>query len=132
MFTIFRKIPLWLIIYFLLCGNADSQIINKFGLKGGALLNNLTSYDDDAVYTGFYRNYTEKSLLLSFDLGLFAEFFDSPKFCVSGELHYNVKGEENKNGVRITESEIQTPMTLRVLRSLIQKWNLVLPRVLVT
>lgn len=93
--------PLMLIVCLFLCSNAGSQVINKFGLKGGALLNNLTAYDDDAAYTGFYRNYSEKSLLLSYDIGLFAEFFDSPKFCISGEIHYNIKGEENKNGVRI-------------------------------
>lgn len=109
MYAIFRKAPLWLIVYLLLTCNADSQIVNKFGLKGGALMNNLTSYDDDAAYTGFFKNYSEKLLLLNYDIGIFAEFFDSPKFCISGELHYNIKGEENKNSVRILAPDKTNP-----------------------
>lgn len=101
--------PFWLIIFILLNYNTESQIINKFGLKGGAILNNISAYDDDLAYTGFYKNHSEKSLFLSYDIGFFAEFFDSPKFCVSGELHYNIKGEDNKNGVQILAPDKMNP-----------------------
>ena len=71
----------------------NSQVVNKFGIKGGLLLSKLSmnEFVSDAFSYEPERDYK----FLSFDVGIYAELFDSRFFCVSTELHYNTKGEES-------------------------------------
>ncbi len=73
--------------------NSSSQVVNKFGIKGGLILSKLSM--NEFVSDAFSYEPERKYKFLSFDIGLYAELFDSRFFCVSTELHYNVKGEES-------------------------------------
>lgn len=89
-----RIIVFILLFYFILPNqNVNSQVVNKFGLKGGLLLSKLSM--NEFVSDAFSYEPERKYKFLSIDLGLYAELFDSRFFCVSAELHYSIKGEES-------------------------------------
>jgi hypothetical protein len=78
-----------------------SQLINKFGIKGGAIVSWLSEpYSDNPVTASFEQSKSQTYLFLTFDIGIYAELFDSPKFCVSTELHYVNRGEEKEGPVK--------------------------------
>lgn len=89
------------IIYFfiimILASPLSSQVIHNWGIKGGLLFSGFTTDSDDKVFTdsSHFVNF------LSYDIGLYAEMFNSKKFSVSAELHYNTKGERNPNFVSV-------------------------------
>jgi len=84
-------ITIFLLLTFCSAG-INSQVINKFGIKGGLIISKLTlsEYISDAFSYEPEREYK----FLSMDVGIYAELFDSRFFCISTELHYNIKGEE--------------------------------------
>lgn len=79
------------ILFFLHLNNCSSQIVNQFGLKGGIIYTGFNSSDDEVLNSISSLNF------ISFDLGIYAEFFDKRYFNISTELHYIVKGERNSN-----------------------------------
>lgn len=97
-----------LIRYMLLClilflpASASSQLVNKFGVKGGAILTHIsTPFETNDALKSIFENQTDAKYFLNFDIGVFAEIFDKPKFGVSVELHYNTKGESNYKTLKL-------------------------------
>jgi hypothetical protein len=77
------------------CSPANSQFINKYGLKAGLNFSGLhSSAELDYLATDAT---TINFRLLSFDVALYAEVLDSRHFCVSTELHYYIKGDSRDN-----------------------------------
>jgi hypothetical protein len=78
--------------------NSYSQTIGKFGIKGGFITTGLSTFNEHLPYTLDQANlyiYDNSDFFnfLSFDVGIYAELFNSEEFCVSTELHYLIKGE---------------------------------------
>jgi hypothetical protein len=77
-----------------------SQVINKFGIKGGIILSQLSySSNFSPGLVTDPKNYSFSCLKP--DIGVYAEFFDSRTFCTSVEIHYLVKGEDVKNPLKV-------------------------------
>lgn len=94
-----KSIFLFLLIFS--SNNLESQFINKFGLKGGVSLSKITL---SSYIPGILSREPEgKYKLLTVDLGLFAELFDSRYFCVSTEIHYTIKGEESFEDLKVIQ-----------------------------
>ena len=81
--------------------NSCSQTLGKFGIKGGFIVTGVSTFNEYKPYTldranlyiydkSDYFNY------LSFDIGVYAELFNSEEFCVSTELHFSIKGESDQ------------------------------------
>lgn len=70
-----------------------SQTLSKYGVKGGLIFTGMETANISSVFadSSAFLNF------LSFDFGVYAEMFNSKKFCISAELHYSVKGERNPN-----------------------------------
>jgi hypothetical protein len=95
-----------IIIFFIIISSFNSiytQTFNKFGIKSGLIFNGISTQNDGAsiVEESAIFNY------LSYDFGLFGEFFNSKKFCISTELHFTAKGEKNAAYVIITKNTTQ-------------------------
>jgi len=78
-----------------------SQTIGKYGIKGGFIVTGLSTFNEYPPYTLDQANpyiYDNSDFFnyLSFDIGIYAELFNSEEFCVSTELHYSVKGESGR------------------------------------
>jgi Outer membrane protein beta-barrel domain len=97
--------PLLIILIFLtiisVSDKSYSQTFSKFGIKAGFITTGLSTFNEKSPYTldnaNLYVN--DKSdyfNFLSFDVGIYAELFNSEEFSVSTELHYLVKGETDK------------------------------------
>lgn len=88
-----------ILIIMFAAASSSGQFINKFGIKGGINISQLS----------FNSNFSGSVLIpprpsyscMKTDLALFAEFFDSRNFCTSVELHYFGKGEDTKNDLRL-------------------------------
>jgi hypothetical protein len=94
-----------LIITFILLlsvvNNSRSQTLGKYGIKGGFIVTGLSTSNQNIPFILDQANLyiydkSEYFNFLSFDVGLYAELFNSEEFSVSSELHYSVKGETNK------------------------------------
>ena len=77
----------------------SSQFINKFGIKGGVNVSSVTSGENNPVF--FLKEPESRYNLINLDIGVFTELMDSRFFCISTELHYVRKGEENDNDIEI-------------------------------
>jgi hypothetical protein len=82
-----------------------SQVINKFGIKGGLIISKLTLSEN--VSDAFSYEPEREYKFLSMDVGIYAEMFDSRFFCISTELHYNIKGEEAYQDFEILQPNTQ-------------------------
>lgn len=84
-------------IFFLHVITSSSQILGKYGIKAGLVFNGISTGNDISVFTdsSAYLNF------LAFDIGIYAELFNTKNFCVSTELHYLVRGEQNPNFIKI-------------------------------
>lgn len=83
------------LITFLHTTESDSQVFNKFGIKGGAILTQITLSE---YYPGLFLTDPSGGFkYLSIDLGIYGEFFNSRKFSVNAEVHYIRKGEDDNN-----------------------------------
>jgi hypothetical protein len=89
-----NKIILVLCVLYFHALHSDCQIVNKWGIKGGLILSKISLSDYNPDF--FSSEPSGKYKFLSFDAGIFVEFFDSRYFCISTELHYNIKGEEDE------------------------------------
>jgi hypothetical protein len=99
------KTPLAIFFTFILLITAANdlypQTFSKFGIKGGFVVSGLSTFNEKSPYTLDQANlyiYDESDYFnfLSFDIGVYAEWFNSEDFCLSTELHYLVKGEKDK------------------------------------
>jgi Outer membrane protein beta-barrel domain len=84
--------------FLLLSGHTHSQTFSKFGIKAGFLITGLHTFNKSDMFTGYMANTfigdsSKFFSSLNFDVGLFTEWFNSEKFCISAELHYRVKEE---------------------------------------
>ncbi len=99
--TIIRILSTSCIIIFLALNfsRSDAQLINKFGVKGGVILSGMMSSGYIPV---IMQNQSDNAYhFLTFDAGVFVEWFDSKHFCLSTELHYNIKGEQKENPFKL-------------------------------
>lgn len=89
----FSKIVFMLVSIFLLNQAAYGQILYNYGLKGGVTLSGISSTNESIITTNnsFFVNF------LSYDFGIYAELLNSKKFCVSAEVHYIARGNDNPN-----------------------------------
>jgi len=90
------------ILFISFTDNSYSQIFSKFGIKAGFITTGLSTFNEKSPYTLDQANlyiYDESDYFnyLSFDIGVYAEWFNLEEFCVSTELHYLVKGEKDKS-----------------------------------
>ena len=92
MIKIFKIIII--IIFLFPVSQIYSQTLYKFGIKGGLNFSGLSTSDD--AKNVFYDSSAVFNLL-TFDIGIFAELFNFQRFCVSAELHYLTKVENNPN-----------------------------------
>jgi outer membrane protein with beta-barrel domain len=81
----------------------NSQIINKFGIKGGMILSKLT-FDSDFNSTYIVAPLSKFACLKS-DFAVYAELFDSRNFCTAVEIHYLSKGEDSKNPIKVYQPD---------------------------
>ncbi|HMT12403.1 MAG TPA: outer membrane beta-barrel protein, partial [Ignavibacteria bacterium] len=104
------SILLMVIVLFVCSHSVQSQFIDKFGIKAGAIYTGLSSpYDRNKTLTEIFEKQSNAGSLLSYDLGIFAELFNKPRFCVSMEVHYCVKGESNFNQVKLLSPDENHP-----------------------
>ncbi len=101
---------LMVVVLFVCSHSVQSQFIDKFGIKAGAIYTGLSSpYDRNKTLTEIFEKQSNAGSLLSYDLGIFAELFNKPRFCVSMEIHYCVKGESNFNQVKLLSPDENHP-----------------------
>ena len=68
------------------------QTHNKIGIRTGVLISGMSSDNSkDMVFTDTSSAFT----YVSFDIGIYKEWFDTKRFCISTEVHYLIKGEQN-------------------------------------
>lgn len=85
-----------LLLFLTFSSHFFSQIIKSYGIKGGMLISGLSTgdnnvyFDEDVIFVNF----------IGYDIGIFTEMFNTKKFVLSTELHYNVKGENNPNPIK--------------------------------
>jgi hypothetical protein len=85
---------LFVIIFIIITSNfVASQHISKYGIKAGLIFTGMTTSNESSVFvdSAAFLNF------LSFEAGIYAEIFNTRKFCLSAELHYSIKGERNPN-----------------------------------
>ena len=93
----------FIIIICILYSSVNAQFINKFGIKGGLLLSQLSFSNE--INNGFIIEPNNKYACLKTDFAIYAEMFDSRNFCASVELHYLNKGEDVKNKIQVNYLE---------------------------
>jgi hypothetical protein len=74
------------------------QTHNKIGLKAGILISGISSNNSNGI---ILADSSSAFSFVSMDIGIFKEWFDSKRFCISTELHYLTKGEQNPEYNRI-------------------------------
>lgn len=92
---------------------SNSQTFTNFGIKAGCLITGLgTSNVNEPVTSDIPKPYVSDSSFpfsyFSYDIGVFAEWLNSEKFCISTELHYTVKAE-NKTSQYIVPNVVYIP-----------------------
>ncbi len=88
------------LLFLFFINNSYSQTFSKIGIKTGFLTSGLSTFNQHPPYSFQRTNlyiYDESDYFtyINFDIGVFAELFNSNEFCVSTELHYMVKGEKD-------------------------------------
>jgi hypothetical protein len=86
--------------------NSYSQTLGKFGIKGGFIVTGVSTFNEYKPYTldqvnPYIYDNSDFFNYLSFDIGIYAELFNTEEFCVSTELHYSIKGESGEETYRV-------------------------------
>ena len=93
-----------ILLFFLLLPSVNNlypQTFNKIGIKGGFAVSGLSTFNQKNPFSINRTNlyiYDKSDFynFFSFNIGVFAEWFNSEEFCISTEIHYLVKGEKDK------------------------------------
>jgi hypothetical protein len=87
-------------VFLLSAKQSQSQTFNMFGLKAGISLTGLSTYNEygPTTYPNQHSYISDSASLfnyVSYDIGMFAEWFNTKHFCLSSEIHYLVKASSN-------------------------------------
>ncbi|RPI18234.1 MAG: PorT family protein [Ignavibacteriae bacterium] len=99
-----KKVHIFIIFILLLALNdhSYSQIIKSYGIKLGPAGSTQRTEHIGYVYNPYYQSHAG---MITFDVGLFAEFFQLKAFSVLTELHYSMKGKEKSEPVSWSPSD---------------------------
>ncbi len=102
-----KKILILVILIFIV-NSSYSQTFTKFGLKCGLIFNGISTENDQAKVVGENAFFN----FLSYNFGMYGEFFNTRRFCLSSEIHFTLKGERNPNFIGVVQTQNSNQHTL--------------------